>query len=60
LGSIGATMEWSDEPVPITTYGGLRTPRQYPLTVDAIDDLVADVFRTSSWNPGVSCFWAHQ
>jgi hypothetical protein len=56
LGSIGVAMEWSDEPVPITTYGGLRTPRQYPLTVDAIDDLVADVFRTSSWNPGVSCF----
>jgi HEPN domain len=56
LGSIGVAMEWSSEPVPITTFGGLRSPRQYPLTVDAIDDLVANVFRTSPWDPSVSCF----
>ncbi len=53
LGSIGVSMEWSGEPGGVKTFGGLRTPKQYPLVVSDIDDLVADVLKTSSWNPGV-------
>jgi hypothetical protein len=30
-----------------------QTPKQYAIVVSDIDDLVADVLRTSSWNPGV-------
>lgn len=33
-------------------YGGIKTPRQYVIVVSDIDDLVADVFRISSWKPG--------
>jgi hypothetical protein len=38
---------------PVTARGpGLKTPKQYTIIVSDIDDLVADVFKTSSWNPG--------
>jgi hypothetical protein len=37
----------------VKTFGGLKTPKQYPLRVSDIDDLVADMLKTSSWNPGV-------
>jgi hypothetical protein len=30
----------------------MRSPKQYDLVVSDIDDLVADIVRTSSWNPG--------
>ena len=53
LGSIGVSIDWSGEPPEVKTFGGLRTPRQYAVVVEDIDDLVADVFRTSSGNPGV-------
>jgi hypothetical protein len=53
LGSIGVGLQWSGEPGEVKTFGGLKTPKQYHLVVAKIDDLVADIFRTSSWNPGV-------
>jgi hypothetical protein len=53
LHSIGVSMEWSGEPGGVKTFGGLKTPKQYAVVVSDIDDLVADVLRTSSWNPGV-------
>jgi hypothetical protein len=37
----------------VKTSGGLRTPKHYAIVVSDIDDLVADVLKTSSWNPGV-------
>jgi HEPN domain-containing protein len=51
LGSIGVSMEWSGEPGAVTTYGGMKSPKQYAVVVSDIDDLVADIIRTSSWNP---------
>jgi hypothetical protein len=53
LGSIGVALDWSGEPGKVKTSGGLRTPKQYAAVVSDIDDLVADVLKTSSWNPGV-------
>jgi hypothetical protein len=53
LDSIGVAMEWASEPFEVKTFGGLKTPKQYPLRVSDIDDLVADMLKTSSWNPGV-------
>ena len=53
LGSIGLSLQWSGEPAEVKTSGGLRTPKQYAIVVSDIDDLVADLFTTSSWNPGV-------
>jgi hypothetical protein len=53
LHSIGLSMGWSGEPGWVKTFGGLRTPKQYTLVVSDIDDLVATVLKTSSWNPGV-------
>jgi hypothetical protein len=37
----------------VTTYGGSKTPTQYVIIVNVIDDLIADVFKICSWNPGV-------
>jgi hypothetical protein len=53
LGSIGVSMEWSGEPGAVTTYGGMKLPKQYAVVVvvSDIDDLVAEIIRTSSWNP---------
>lgn len=51
--SIGMSIEWSGAPGQIKAFGGLKTPRQYATAVSDIDDLVADIIRTSSWNPGV-------
>jgi hypothetical protein len=53
LHSMGLSLEWSGEPGDVKTTGGLRTPKQYVIVVSDIDDLVADVLKTSSWNPGV-------
>ena len=53
LHSIGVSLAWSGDPPEVKTSGGLRSPKQYPVIVSDIDDLVADVIRTSSWNPGV-------
>jgi hypothetical protein len=53
LHSIGVSIQWSGEPAETQTFGGLRSPKQYAVVVEDIDDLVADIFRTSSWNPGV-------
>ena len=49
-GSIGVGLQWSGVPPTITTRGGLGSHKQYVLTVDAIDDLVADIMKASSWN----------
>jgi hypothetical protein len=51
LGSIGVSMEWSGEPGSVKTYGRMESPKQYAVVVSDIDDLVADIVRTSSWNP---------
>ena len=51
--SIGLSLQWSGEPAEAKTFGGLRTPKQYAIIVSDIDHLVADVLKTSSWNPGV-------
>jgi hypothetical protein len=53
LHSIGLSLQWSGEPAEVKTSGGLRTPKQYAIVVSDIDDLVADLFKTSSWNAGV-------
>lgn len=53
LASIGMSIGWSGPPGEIKTFGGLKTPRQYAAVADQIDELVADILRTSSWNPGV-------
>lgn len=50
--SMGISVEWSGPPGTMTTRGGHKTPKQYKLVVDPIDDLVADIFRASSWRPG--------
>jgi hypothetical protein len=51
LGSIGVSMEWAGEPGEVKAYGGMKSPKQYAVVVSDIDDLVADIVRTSSWNP---------
>jgi len=52
-GSIEISATWSGTPGTSTTFGGLRTPKKYPLVVSDIDDLFADIFKASSWNPPV-------
>jgi hypothetical protein len=52
-GSIAMAADWFNAPSPVTTRGGLKTPKQCPLVVRDIDNLFADVFKASSWNPGV-------
>jgi hypothetical protein len=53
LGSIGVNIAWSGEPGTVKVYGrGLRSPKLYAVVVSDIDNLVADIMRTSSWNPG--------
>jgi hypothetical protein len=47
------SLEWSGEPGEAKRFGGLRTPKQYAIVVSDIDDLITDVLKTSSWNPGV-------
>jgi len=50
---MGAGAQWSGPAPSVTVRGpGLKTPKQYTIVVSDIDDLVADVFRASSWNPG--------
>jgi HEPN domain-containing protein len=51
LGAIGVSLAWSGEPGEVKTYGGLRSPRQYAVVVSDIDDLIADIIRTTGWNP---------
>jgi hypothetical protein len=53
LGSIGLSLQWSGEPPEVKTVRGLRTPKQYWIIASEIDDLVADVFKTSSRNAAV-------
>ncbi len=47
------TAQWSGPADTVTAYGEIKTPKQYTLVVSDIDDLIADVFKISSWNPGV-------
>jgi hypothetical protein len=48
---MGMTADWFGPPGKVTTYGGLKTPKQYSLVVSDIDDLIADVIRACSWYP---------
>jgi hypothetical protein len=50
---MAATAQWRGPPAAVTSYGKIKTVRQYVLVVSDIDALVADVFRICSWNPGV-------
>jgi hypothetical protein len=48
-----ASAQWSGPAASVTVRGpGLKTPKQYTIVVSEIDDLVADVFKASSWTPG--------
>jgi hypothetical protein len=50
---MGTTAQWSGPAASVTVRGpGLKTPKQYTIIVSEIDDLVADVFKASSWTPG--------
>jgi hypothetical protein len=49
--AIGVTAAWFGPAGEVTAYGGIRTPKQYMLVVSDIDDLMADAFKTSNWNP---------
>jgi hypothetical protein len=49
---MGTTAQWGNPAAEVIAHGGIKTPRQYVIVVSAIDDLVADVFKTCSWNPG--------
>jgi hypothetical protein len=53
LKQMAVTAEWSGPAGKVTAYGGSKTPKQYALVVSDIDDLIADAFKMSSWNPGV-------
>ena len=52
-GSLAVTAQWSGPPPQAAVTRSGKTPRQYTLVVSEIDDLVADVLKTSSWNAGV-------
>jgi hypothetical protein len=48
--------EWSGPTAALKTHGQLKAPKQYVLVVSPIDDLVADVFKVSSWPPASASF----
>ena len=48
---MGVTGQWSGPASKVTTFGGLKTPKQYAIVVSDIDDLIADVFKVCSKNP---------
>ena len=52
LKQMAVTAEWSGPAGKVEAYGGMRTPKQYKLVVSDIDDLIADAFKISSWDPG--------
>jgi hypothetical protein len=52
LGPTGVSIVWSGERGGVKASGGMKSPKQYDVVVGDIDDLVADIVRTSSWNPG--------
>jgi hypothetical protein len=49
--SMGLTSQWSGPAGNVTAYGGIKTPKQYAVVVSDIDDLIADAFKMSNWNP---------
>lgn len=48
---MGTTAQWGSA-AEVITYGRMKLPRRYVVVVSDIDDLVADVFKAASWNPG--------
>jgi hypothetical protein len=54
--SMGVSLEWFGPPGTITTYGNLKTPKQYAVVVSPIDDLVADIFNAANWSPSCVSF----
>ena len=50
---MGGRAEWRGPITEVITYGEIPTPRQHAIVVSDIDDLLAEVFKTCSWNPGV-------
>ena len=49
---MGTSAQWQPPAAEVITYGGMKTPKQYVMVVSDIDELVADVLKASSWNPG--------
>src|ERR1700730_15444834 len=49
--AMAVAAEWSGPAGEVTAYGGITTPKQYTLVVSEIDDLIADAFKMSNWNP---------
>jgi hypothetical protein len=52
-GSTAIQLEWTSYPAELKTFAGLKTPKQFVVIVSDIDDLIVDVLKTFSWNPGV-------
>jgi len=52
LASTRVSMQWSGETGGVEASGAMKSPKQYVVVVSDIDDLVADILRTSSWDPG--------
>lgn len=51
--SLALAGEWCDQPVPVVATAGMKTPKQYPLVVSDVDDLIVDVFKVCSLNPAL-------
>lgn len=48
--SIGMSGQWCGPAAKVTGHS-FKTPEQYAVVVSDIDDLIADVFKASSWDP---------
>ncbi len=51
--SLAIAAEWCDQPVPVVATAGMKTPKQYPLVISDVDDLIVDVFKVCSLNPAL-------
>jgi hypothetical protein len=50
--SMAISSQWAGSPPTAKYYGG-KTSKQFTLIVSDIDNLVGDIIKASSWNPGV-------
>ncbi len=49
---MGGRAEWRGPVTEVIAHSGIRTVRPYVIAISDIDDLVAEVFKKCSWNPG--------
>jgi hypothetical protein len=49
---VGMTAQWERPIHQVVTYGTGKSPKQLMVVVSDIDDLVTDVLKAASWNPG--------